>query len=203
MIVRRLDDSARRALDLVGAALGLALLAPLLLVIAVAVRASDGGPALHRARRIGRHGRPFELLKFRTMIPDAARCGPAITAGGDPRVTPLGRWLRRTKLDELPQLINVLRGEMGLVGPRPEDPRYVALYSPAQRRVLAARPGITSAATLHYRHEEQILVGLDWETRYRTQVMPAKLELDLDYLDRRSVLSDLLLIVLTLRALAR
>jgi lipopolysaccharide/colanic/teichoic acid biosynthesis glycosyltransferase len=203
MNIRRLDDLAQRSLDLLGASLGLMLLFPLLVVVALAIRASDGGPVLHRARRIGRHGAYFELFKFRTMVPNAARHGPAITVGGDRRVTPLGRWLRRTKIDELPQLLNVLRGEMSLVGPRPEDSRYVAQYQPEQRRVLDYRPGMTSAASLDYRHEEQLLVGPNWEQVYREQVMPAKLALDLAYMAQRSVFTDITLIVRTIFVLLK
>lgn len=192
-----------RLIDLTAATLGLLLLSPLLLLLALLVKLTSPGPVFYRATRIGRGGQPFRLYKFRTMQAGADKAGPAITAGGDPRVTPLGRLLRRTKLDELPQLINVLRGQMSLVGPRPEDPRYVALYTPDQRRVLEVRPGITSAASLAYRHEEQLLAGQNWETVYRHQVMPAKLALDLAYLARRTVWSDLLLIIRTVLALFR
>ncbi len=187
----------RRMLDVVVALLGLLLPAPLWLGLALAVKLQDGGPVFYRARRVGQGGRPFCLYKFRTMIVAADRQGPGITAGGDPRITRLGRLLRRTKLDEMPQLLNVLRGEMSLVGPRPEDPRYVALYTPEQQAVLQARPGITSAASLAFRHEESLLVGADPETQYRTVVMPAKLALDLAYLQRRTPLSDLGLILRT------
>ncbi|MFZ1551113.1 MAG: sugar transferase, partial [Anaerolineae bacterium] len=131
------------------------------------------------AVRVGQDGRPFRLYKFRSMIVGTDRQGPGITATGDPRITRVGRFLRRAKLDELPQLINVLLGDMSLVGPRPEDPRYVAFYTPEQRRVLSVHPGITSPASLAYRHEEQLLAGEDWETHYRTRVLPAKLALDL------------------------
>ncbi|NJO84250.1 MAG: sugar transferase [Blastochloris sp.] len=175
----------KQALDRVFAAFGLLCLSPLLAVIALRVKRSDGGPILYRARRVGQYGRPFALFKFRSMYVDADRRGPGITTQGDPRVTPIGRWLRRTKADELPQLFNVLIGDMHLVGPRPEDPRYVALYTPEQRRVLDVRPGITSAASLAYRHEEELLSGDDWETTYRTEVMPAKLAIDLEYLRAR------------------
>src|SRR5262245_5331247 len=119
------------------------MLSPLLLAAALGVKLGDGGPVLFRQARVGRHGRPFQILKFRTMIVDAERAGLSITAAGDPRVTPVGRWLRRTKLDELPQLFNVLWGEMSFVGPRPEVPKYVACYTPEQRRVLELQPGIT------------------------------------------------------------
>ena len=129
---------------------------------------------------------------------DADKQGPGITTGGDQRVTRLGAFLRRTKLDELPQLWNVLKGEMSLVGPRPEDPRYVALYTPEQRAILRVRPGITSAASLTYRHEEQVLAGPDWEEIYCTKVMPTKIAIDLAYLARRTLWTDLKLIFQTI-----
>jgi lipopolysaccharide/colanic/teichoic acid biosynthesis glycosyltransferase len=137
------------------------------------------------------------------MVVDADRTGPGITTNGDGRITPIGRWLRRTKLDELPQLINVAMGEMSLVGPRPEDPRYVAMYTEEQKRVLCLRPGLTSCASLAYRQEEQMLCGPDWETTYCTQIMPTKLALDLDYLARRNVWSDLGLIFRTMVSIFR
>lgn len=195
------DEAARRLLDVVAAAAGLVLLGPLFLAIAAAIKLDSPGPVFYRARRVGRYGQEFRLYKFRSMVADADRRGPGITAAGDRRITRVGRFLRRTKLDELPQLINVLKGEMSLVGPRPEDPRYVALYTSEQRRVLEARPGITSAASLAFRHEEQLLSGPDWEQVYRTQVMPAKLALDLDYLNRRTLASDLALIWRTILAM--
>ena len=191
------DPILQRALDLVIAGPALLLLAPLFLVLGLAVRLGDGGPVFYRAQRVGRHGRPFRLYKFRTMVVDADRAGCGLTAGADPRITRVGRFLRQTKLDELPQLLNVLRGEMSLTGPRPEDPRYVALYTAEQRAVLAVRPGITSAASLRYRHEADLLGGADWETVYRQEVMPAKLALDLEYLARRTLRSDLGLLART------
>jgi lipopolysaccharide/colanic/teichoic acid biosynthesis glycosyltransferase len=194
-------DPTRRLLDVVAAAAGLVLLSPLFVLLAISIKAGSPGPVFYRSTRVGLAGAPFGLFKFRSMVANADRQGPAITAAADSRVTPAGRFLRRTKLDELPQLINVLRGEMSLVGPRPEDPRYVALYTPAQRQVLAVRPGITSAASLAYRHEEQLLTGPDWETVYREEVLPAKLAIDLDYLARRTLASDLRLILQTIAAI--
>lgn len=190
-----------RAIDLLAAGIGLLLLSPLFALVAAAVKIDSPGPVFHRARRVGKDGVLFQLYKFRSMVTDADKRGPGITATGDPRITRVGRFLRRTKIDELPQLINVLKGDMSLVGPRPEDPRYVALYTPEQRRVLTVRPGITSAASLAYRHEEQLLSGPDWETVYRTQVMPAKLAIDLAYLERRTLVSDLKLILQTIVAI--
>jgi len=191
----------KRLFDIIASIAGLVLLSPLFAVIAVAVKAHDGGPVFYRATRIGKDGRPFRLYKFRTMVTGADKLGPGITAGGDARVTQTGRWLRRTKLDELPQLLNVLAGDMSLVGPRPEDPRYVALYTPEQRKVLRVRPCITSAASLAYRQEEQLLAGADWEATYRGQVMPAKIAIDLEYMANRSLWSDLTLIIRTATAL--
>jgi lipopolysaccharide/colanic/teichoic acid biosynthesis glycosyltransferase len=189
-----------RAIDILAVFIGLLLLFALFIAVAIAIKLDSPGPVFYRARRIGKDGVPFRLFKFRSMIVNAERQGPGITAAGDTRITRVGRFLRRTKLDELPQLINVLKGEMSLVGPRPEDPRYVTLYTPEQRRVLAVRPGITSAASLTYRHEEQALSGDDWETVYRTKVLPDKLAIDLVYLERRTLGSDLKLIFRTIAA---
>ncbi len=193
----------KRLIDVVIAATGLAALSPALAAIALAVRLDSPGPALYRARRVGRGGAEFTMYKFRTMRVDGAIHGPKITHHGDRRVTRVGRALRSTKLDELPQLWNVLRSEMSLVGPRPEDPQYVALYSSGQRRVLQVRPGITSLASVLYRDEERLLVGADWERTYVTQVMPAKLEIDLEYVARRSLLLDARVLLATARSLVR
>src|SRR5437016_7110492 len=162
----------RRLVDLVASTSGLLILSPLFAVLAVAVKLSSPGPVFHRGERIGCGGKPFALYKFRSMR--VTESGPAITRAGDPRVTAVGRFLRRTKLDELPQLINVLAGDMSLVGPRPEAPRYVALYDAEQRRILDARPGLTSPASLRYRSEEEQLVGDEWERIYVERIMPEK-----------------------------
>lgn len=135
------------------------------------------------------------------MVVDADKTGQMVTTQSDRRVTPIGRVLRKTKIDELPQLVNVLRGDMSLVGPRPESPLYVAMYTAEQRRVLAVRPGITSAASLKYRHEEQMLSGPNWEEVYCTEVMPTKLSIDLEYLSHRTVGSDLKLVLDTLKSM--
>ena len=193
-------DTLRRLLDLVASLAGLTLLSPFFVLIALLIALDSPGPVFYRGQRVGRHGRLFRLYKFRSMVVSADPQGPGITAAGDARITRVGRFLRRAKLDELPQLINVLLGDMSLVGPRPEDPRYVAFYTPEQRRVLSVRPGITSPASLAFRHEEQLLAGEDWETHYRTRVLPDKLALDLAYLTRRTLLSDLALILRTLAA---
>lgn len=193
--------TARRVCDVVIALATLGVLGPLMAAVALVIRFSSPGPVIFRARRVGRHGIPFEVLKFRTMRVGAERVGPGITRAGDPRVTRVGAWLRRTKMDELPQLFNVLRGDMSLVGPRPEDPRYVERYSEGERLVLATRPGITGAASLRYRDEERLLKEDDWEDVYCRQIMPDKLRIELEYLQRRTLGSDLALIGETLIAL--
>ena len=194
---------SKRLLDVVIATAGLVVLSPVLLVTGLAVRLTSRGPALHRAWRIGRDGVPFELLKFRSMSVGAAASGPGITAHGDHRVTPVGRVIRSTKLDELPQLVNVVRGEMSIVGPRPEDPRYVEWYTDAQREILRWRPGITSPASLTYRDEESVLAGAeDLDAAYKV-VMADKIAIDLAYFRSQSLLGDLKMLGKTLRAVAR
>lgn len=195
------DELIRRWVDVAAALLGLLILSPLFIVVAIWVKIDSKGPVFYRARRVGRGGTPFQLYKFRSMVTGADKHGPGITTLGDSRVTPVGRFLRRTKIDELPQLINVLIGDMSLVGPRPEDPRYVAVYTPAQRQLLNYRPGMTSAASFAYRDEARLLAGPDWETVYRNEVMPRKLALDLAYFQQRTLLSDLLLIWQTVIAM--
>jgi lipopolysaccharide/colanic/teichoic acid biosynthesis glycosyltransferase len=190
-----------RLLDVLAATAGLVILSPLFALVAVAVKLSSPGPLLHRGERIGRGGKPFTLYKFRSMR--VGEAGPAITRAGDPRVTAVGAFLRRTKLDELPQLINVFAGDMALVGPRPEAARYVAMYDAGQRRILSARPGITSPASLLFRSEEAQLVGDDWERLYVERIMPAKLRVDLEYLERRTFRSDLAVIARTIAALLK
>jgi lipopolysaccharide/colanic/teichoic acid biosynthesis glycosyltransferase len=193
----------KRSFDFVSALIGLIVLSPLFLITSLTIKITSHGPIFHRGKRVGLNGKVFNLYKFRTMISNAAKIGPIITAASDPRITPLGRILRRTKVDELPQLINVLKGDMSLVGPRPEDPRYVAQYTSEQREVLNFRPGITSAASLAYRHEEKMLTGSDWETVYQTKVLPAKLSIDLDYLGKRTFTFDLILIFRSILSMFR
>ena len=193
-----------RLLDLVLALPALLLLSPFLLVVGVCVKLTSRGPALFAQQRVGRGGRRFQLYKFRSMRVAPAGSGDLVTGRDDPRITPLGRWLRRTKLDELPQLWNVVRGDMSLVGPRPEVPRYVACYTPRQRQVLEARPGITDPATLAFRDEEDLLAAVPADQResyYLRQLLPRKLELNRQYLERRGVWSDLGVLVRTLAAL--
>ncbi|HTL94983.1 MAG TPA: sugar transferase [Gemmatimonadaceae bacterium] len=192
----------KRVVDVAVSALALALLWPLGLVIAAAVTLGDGGSALFRQERVGRGGRTFRMWKFRTMIVDAERGGRHLTVGRDPRVTRVGAVLRRTKLDELPQLLNVLRGEMSLVGPRPEVPHYVALYSADQRAVLSLTPGITDPASLRYRDEsEELAESAEPERTYVDHILPEKIRLNLAYAAQATWLTDIGVIWATLRTL--
>jgi lipopolysaccharide/colanic/teichoic acid biosynthesis glycosyltransferase len=194
---------AKRVFDLLLAAGALALCALPMLLMAAWIKADSAGPVFFRQQRVGRHGRLFAIHKFRTMVADAPRRGPALTVGDDPRITRAGHWLRRHKLDELPQLIDVLAGHMSLVGPRPELPRYVALYPEALRaRALAVRPGITDPASLQLADENQLLArAADPEREYVQVILPAKLQASIAYAERATLWSDLRVIGRTLRLL--
>ena len=200
---------------MVGASLGLALGSPFLAASALAIKLQDRGPVLYRQQRVGRSGTEFELLKLRTMVVGAEKQGAGWAVNrGDPRITSVGRVLRRLSLDELPQLWNVVRGEMALVGPRPEDPRYVDLADPLHAAVFGALPGITGPTALAYRDEETILADAaqemarshgrdratddDLDRAYREVVLPAKLRLDADYLSGRSTRGDLAVMGMTI-----
>lgn len=195
---------AKRAFDLLLAGLGLLLLSPLLIAIALWIKLDSPGAVMFRQQRVGLHGRLFLIHKFRTMAADAPACGPQITVGADARITRAGRFLRATKLDELPQLWDVLRGAMSLVGPRPEVPRYVALYpSDLRAVVLSVRPGITDTASLEYRDEARLLAeAADPDQCYVEQVLPAKLRLSARYVQTRSFVGDLALVWRTVLAVA-
>ncbi len=191
----------KRLLDVAVAALGLLLLAPLFVIVAVAIKLDSPGPVFFRQERVGRAGRPFHIFKFRTMRTEPVPGDLQLTIGGDPRITRVGRWLRRSKLDEVPQLIDVLRGTMSLVGPRPEVPRWVERY-PSERRsqVLSVRPGITDVASLKFRDESAILAQADDpEREYLEVIMPEKLRVAANYIERSTLKSDLRLLGLTLR----
>ena len=190
-----------RAIDVVGALVIALVTAPAWVAASVAIRLMDGSPVLHRAERVGWGGTSFTLYKFRTM---SSPEGPSITALGDRRVTRLGSFLRRSKVDELPELWNVLCGDMSLVEPRPEDPVYVERYTCEQLRLLEVAPGLTSPATLAYRHEEALLAQYaDPERAYIEVVLPDKLAMDLAWLDGRTTLTDMRVLAETVRALVR
>jgi lipopolysaccharide/colanic/teichoic acid biosynthesis glycosyltransferase len=196
---------AKRMLDLLVTALALVLLAPFFLLIALCVRLDSPGPALFRQVRVARGGVPFEILKFRTMRVEPAGGGPLITAAGDRRITRVGALLRKTKLDELPQLVNVLKGDMSLVGPRPEVPKYVALY-PAEIRdlVLSVRPGITDEASIEFRDESALLAGAeDVEVTYVRDILPRKLQVYVRYAREHTLMGDLRILAHTVRALLK
>ncbi len=191
----------KRLFDIVVSLVALLLLAPVFALIAVMVKLDSPGPVFFRQVRVGRHGRHFRIFKFRTMSFVPLDESPQLTVAGDQRITRVGALLRRSKVDELPQLLDVLRGTMSLVGPRPEVPRYVAHYSESEReKVLSVRPGITDFASLHYRNENQILAqALDPEREYLDIILPSKLRYAMDYVDTASVASDLRVLGLTLR----
>ncbi len=192
----------KRWLDLGASFVGLVLLAPLFALCAAAIKFSSPGPVFFRQYRAGKDGRRFRAVKFRSMLAEAERIGPDITIGGDARVTVVGALLRRLKIDELPQLWNVLKGEMSLVGPRPELPEYVASYDPQHRRVLDVRPGITDIASIRFRHAEELLRRSPDPVRfYREVLLPQKLALNLEYIQKISLSFDVYLIFQTLVAL--
>lgn len=189
----------KRAFDVCVSLIALIALAPILALVAIAVRLDSTGPALFRQQRVGKGFRPFQILKFRTMVVDAPKLGGPLTAGDyDPRITRTGRVLRATKLDELPQLINVLRGDMSLVGPRPEMTKYVELFHDDYQKLLSVRPGITDPSSLRYRNEGSLLAAAaDPETFYLERILPDKIRLSGDYVDTISFRSDLALMAHT------
>src|SRR3990172_2196789 len=193
--------TARRVLDVVLSLSVLILTLPITLVIGVVTKLNSRGPVLFAAERVGKLGRLFRMYKFRTMTESPGGSGPRITAHDDPRITGIGRFLRQTKLNELPQVINVLKGDMSLVGPRPEDPEFVAHYTPDQREVLTVQPGITSLATILYASEEQMLSFSDVTEKYLESILPDKLQLDLLYVRNRCMLLDLDILVQTMLGL--
>jgi lipopolysaccharide/colanic/teichoic acid biosynthesis glycosyltransferase len=199
------EVTIKRLLDFSVSSVALVILSPLMCAIALLVRIDSPGPALFRQERVGRGGRPFAILKFRSMRADAPRSGPAVTVGNDPRITRVGRFIRRYKLDELPQLMNVIKGDMSLVGPRPEVSKYVELYpAEARRMVLSVRPGITDPASIAFVNESQLLATApDAEAMYREVILPQKLRMYCDYVAGQSVMGDLKVLLRTVVAAVR
>ncbi len=195
----------KRLFDIVGASVALLLLWPLLLAVALWIKLDSPGPVFFRQERVGRHGVPFRIHKFRTMVIDAPARGLQITVGADPRITRAGAFLRRTRIDELPQFIDVLQGTMSLVGPRPEVPRYVALYPSALReRALAVRPGITDPSSIEFIDEaERLARAADPEREYVEVILPQKVRAAAEYAEQATLWSDLRVLWRTLGALAR
>lgn len=202
--VRKNDNVLKRLFDLVFSFLALILLFPILILIAILIKLDSPGPVFYRGTRIGRFGKPFRIYKFRTMVVDAERLGGSSTANDDPRITKIGKFIRKHKLDELPQLINVLKGEMSFVGPRPEVQYYVDMFSEEERHILTVRPGITDWASILNADEGAILAGSpDPEKTYMEKIRPEKIRLQLKYARERSFWVDIKIIFETLMIIIR
>lgn len=192
----------KRFFDLSAATMGLVIISPILFCIALCIWIEDRGPVFYRGRRIGLHGKPFRIFKFRTMVVNAETLGPSSTSEDDPRITRIGKFLRKYKLDELPQLINVLKGEMSIVGPRPQVQWAVDLYTPQEREILSVRPGISDMASIMFANEEEILKGsLDPDRDYMEKIHPEKMRMSLEYVRNRSFAGDMKVIALTISAI--
>jgi lipopolysaccharide/colanic/teichoic acid biosynthesis glycosyltransferase len=190
---------AKRILDIIGAALGLLLLLPIFLVVALLIKLDSSGPVFFRQERMGKGFRPFFIFKFRTMAQDSSDKRSPLTVGADPRITRVGRFLRKTKIDELPQLINVLKGEMTFVGPRPEVRRFVELFREDYEEILKVRPGVTDIASLKYQDEAEVIGRFqNPEEEYVARILPDKIRLAKEYIERSSISFDLGLILKTL-----
>ena len=190
----------KRIFDFLVSLFGLIIFSPLFLIIAILIKLDSEGPVFYRGERIGKDGKPFRIFKFRTMVKDAEKMGGPSTSADDPRLTKIGKFLRKYKLDELPQLINVLKGEMSLVGPRPEVKMYVDMLKPEEKeKILSVKPGMTDLASLWDFHEEEVLKGSeDPEKTYMEKIRPKKIQLQLEYVKNRSFLLDLKIIFKTL-----
>ncbi len=189
----------KRVFDFIASLLGLIVLSPLFLVVAILIKLDDGGSVFFRQTRVGQYGKPFKIYKFRTMVENAEKLGAQITKGDDPRITKVGRFLRKYKLDELPQLINVLKGEMSLVGPRPEVPKFVKLFEEDYKEILQVKPGITDYASLEFKDENELLKGAENpEEIYIREILPKKIEYYKRYLKEISFTTDLKLIFKTI-----
>ena len=190
----------KRLFDIIASGMGLISLSPLFAVLAIWIKCDSQGPVFYRQVRVGRGNKDFSLFKFRSMRPDSDKLGLITVGGRDPRVTRSGYYIRKYKLDEFPQLINVFLGDMSLVGPRPEVRKYVEMYTPEQMKVLSVRPGITSLASIRYRNENDILAAAeDPDKCYIEQVMPDKLAIDLEYVKQATLLNDIRLIFSTFK----
>jgi lipopolysaccharide/colanic/teichoic acid biosynthesis glycosyltransferase len=197
-----LYPAAKRTFDAVAAAAGLIVLSPVIAGIAIAIKRGSKGPLLYKGTRVGMNGEPFQMLKFRTMVVDADKIGGSSTPEDDPRITPIGKTLRKYKLDELPQLINVLKGDMSFVGPRPQVQWAVDLYTPDEREILTVRPGITDEASLKFSNEAEILKGSkDPDKDYIEKIHPEKMRLSREYVRNRSFSGDLSIIARTAGAI--
>jgi lipopolysaccharide/colanic/teichoic acid biosynthesis glycosyltransferase len=195
----KFNKAIKRIFDFICSTLGLIALSPVLLAIAIKIKTGSDGPVFFKQIRVGEKNREFEILKFRTMVVDAEKLGRQITVGNDNRITAIGAFLRKYKLDELPQLINVFKGDMSLVGPRPEVPRYVKLYNEEQRKVLEVKPGITDLASIRYRDENELLGEAENpDDFYINTIMPDKLALNLEYINNNNIVIDIYIILRTI-----
>ena len=189
--------SIKRIFDILVSFISIVLLSPILIIVAIIIKLGSKGPVLYKQLRVGLNGKPFYIYKFRTMQVNADKKGLLITGADDPRLTRVGSFLRKIKIDEIPQLFNVLKGEMSIVGPRPEVLEYVKLYTNEQKRVLTVKPGMTDPATVYFRNEEKLLAKAnDRESFYIKEIMPVKLRLYLQYIDNMSLTYDIKLIFL-------
>ncbi|MDD7794975.1 sugar transferase [Clostridium sp. 'White wine YQ'] len=197
--MRTINNLFKRIFDFILSLMGLIIISPFLILIAIIIKKDSKGNVFFKQKRVGKNSKEFYIYKFRTMVPNAESLGKQITVGKDNRITKIGAFLRKYKLDELPQLINVLIGEMSLVGPRPEVPRYVNLYSEEQKKVLLVKPGITDLASIRYKDENDILGEMENpEQYYIDTIMPDKLELNLKYIEKSNVFLDLFIILKTI-----
>lgn len=201
---KKLNLVFKRIFDIGASFFGLVILSPILLLIAIFIKIDSKGPIFFKQQRVGKNKKVFEIYKFRTMVTDAEKIGKQITIGNDSRVTNVGKFIRKCKLDELPQLLNVLRGEMSLVGPRPEVPRYVELYDEYQEQILLVKPGITDYASIEFRNENEILGrSINPEKTYISEVMPSKIDFNMKYIKNISFIEDFKIIIITVLALIK
>ncbi|KLE14628.1 sugar transferase [Clostridium sp. C8] len=197
--MKKFNEILKRIFDLLVSFMGIVILSPVFIIASIAIKLDSKGKILFLQKRVGRYGKEFNIYKFRTMITDAEKIGKQITVGKDSRITKVGAFLRKFKIDELPQLFNVFKGDMSLVGPRPEVPKYVSLYNEEQRRVLEVRPGITDMASLRYKDENDILGNVENpEEYYINIIMKDKLNLNLEYIEKSNIFFDIYLIIKTI-----
>lgn len=201
---KKLSLVIKRIFDIVASLCGLIILSPILIIVAICIKLDSKGPVFFKQKRVGKNKNIFEIYKFRTMVTDAEKLGKQITVGNDSRITRVGKFIRKCKLDEFPQLINVVKGEMSLVGPRPEVPRYVELYDEYEEQILLVQPGITDYASIEFRNENEILGNSsNPEETYIEEIMPTKIELNMKYIRNISLVEDIKLILNTILAILK
>lgn len=197
--MKKINSIVKRIFDFFAALIGIIILSPIFIIVSIAIKLDSPGNIMFLQKRVGKCGKEFDIFKFRTMVTNAERLGKQITVGKDNRITKVGEFLRKYKIDELPQLFNVLKGDMSLVGPRPEVPKYVALYNEEQKKVLSVRPGITDLASLKYSDENDILGKVENpEEYYINVIMKDKLSLNLEYIEKSNLFFDISLVIKTI-----